>query len=623
MDTAEGLIRQVPFFETIDRVEIARLLGALESRTFAAGSVVFSEGEPADSLYLLEEGRVRLTVRTPGGEATLAELDSGTHFGELGVLLARRTASAHALTDLRVWTLPRERFEKLMREDPSLAMSVGSSLGTLLDRRSRERVGAPVPATDRLTIGGKRRPASRRRTLVGVAAMVGVPVALWWLPPPSGLSVAGWHAGLILLGAAIGWLLEPLPDFVVAFAMTAAWGIAGLVPLSVAFAGFLTPSWVLALGALVLAAAIVRSGLLYRLALTLLRTFPSTHTGQVLALVLGGVAVTPLLPLATARVATVASLSRELAREMGYAPRSHAGAAFGFAGLVGHGSFSSVFLTGLAMNFFVVELLPAADRVRFGWLGWLGAAIPAGIVILGGGLAALLWLFPPETRATKSPEVLRRQEQALGPLSRGERVTLVALAVLLLGLMLQPLHGIEPSWIAVSTIVLCFAGTGLDRDGFRTGVDWGYVVFFGLLLGTGGVLQRVGLDRWIASVLAPVAGAISAPVALVAAIALVVFAVRILVPRIPATLLLALVFVPAAPQLGLSPWVAGFVVLMAANTWLHPSQSDFLALIRGPKHDELFSEQDGIRMGVAITVVMLVALVVSVPYWQAIGVLAP
>lgn len=625
MDAAERLIRQVPFFESLDRVEISRLLGALEPRAFPSGSVVFKEDDPADSLYLLEEGRVRLSVRTPDGDATLAELDSGSHFGELGVLLARRTASAHALSDLRVWRLPRERFEKLMREDPSLAAAVGSSLGALLDRRSRERVGAPIPvrATERLTIGGKRAPASPRRAIVGALAMIGAPLALWWLPPPAGLSVEGWHAGLILLGAAIGWLLEPLPDFVVALGMTAAWGIAGLVPLPVAFAGFLSPSWVLALGALVLAAAIVRSGLLFRLALTLLRTFPSTHLGQVLALTLGGVLVTPLLPLATARVATVASLSRELAREMGYPPRSHAGAALGFAGVVGHGAFSSIFLTGLAMNFFVVELLPEADRLAFGWLGWLVAAAPAGLVILAGGLAALLGLFPPEIRATKAPEVLLRQQRALGALSRGEHVTLVALAVLLLGLLLQPLHGIAPSWIAITTIVLSFMGTGLDRDGFRTGVDWGYVVFFGLLLGVGGVLRRVGIDGWIASVLVPVAGTLREPVLLVAAIALVVFACRTLVPRIPATLLLALVFVPAAPELGLSPWVAGFAVLLAANTWIHPSQSDFLMLLRGARDDDLFSQPDGVRMGLALTFVMLAALVLSVPYWAAIGVLAP
>ena len=233
-----------------------------------------------------------------------------------------------------------------------------------------------------------------------------VPAALWYATPPHGLTAHGWHAGLIVLAAALAWLLEPVPDFVVALAMAAAWGLAGFVPLARAFAGFTSPSYAVALGALGLAAAMARSGLLFRIALLLLKTFPATYVGQVLALLVGGLAVTPLMPLAIGRIATVAPLTHETGTRARFAGRSRGSAGLAFAGILGYAAFSSIFLTGLAMNFYVQALLPAADRARFSWVVWLLAALPMGLVILAGSIVMLLVLFRPEQAVRPSAEVL-------------------------------------------------------------------------------------------------------------------------------------------------------------------------------------------------------------------------
>ncbi len=71
-------------------MEIARLIGALEEVRFLAGVTIFEEGADAEALYLLQRGRVAVTVRAASGERSLAELDAPAHFGELGLLLARR-----------------------------------------------------------------------------------------------------------------------------------------------------------------------------------------------------------------------------------------------------------------------------------------------------------------------------------------------------------------------------------------------------------------------------------------------------------------------------------------------------------------------------------------------------
>src|SRR5207253_922156 len=211
----EGLLRGVPYLRDLDRVSFARLLGALEEVSFPAGALIAEEGESADALYLLEEGGVRVTVHSDAGEVEVADMTAPAYFGELGLLLSRRTGSIRATTDVRLWRMPRERFEALVRERPQIGLSVAKTLAQLLDRRQRSLVGAPLGETDLPATPVEQAGAGRRglRSAYGLAIALAVPLALWWLPPPAGLDQSGWRVVAILLGAAVAWPCEPLPHF--------------------------------------------------------------------------------------------------------------------------------------------------------------------------------------------------------------------------------------------------------------------------------------------------------------------------------------------------------------------------------------------------------------------------
>jgi hypothetical protein len=182
---------------------------------------------------------------------------------------------------------------------------------------------------------------------------------------------------------------------------------------------------------------------------------------------------------------------------------------------------------------------------------------------------------------------------------------------------------IDGEWFALSALVLLIAGGAHDPTSFLSSLDWGFLILFGVLLGTGDVLRSVGVDRWIADALIPLTRTVGHSGILIVLLAAGVVVFRIILRWIPATLLLSLVLVPAAPRLGVSPWIVGFVVLMAANTWLHPRQSDFCRLTRDATKGETFTDHHGVIVGVGMTVLTLLALTVSVPYWRAIGLLSP
>ena len=76
-----------------------------------------------------------------------------------------------------------------------------------------------------------------------------------------------------------------------------------------------------------------------------------------------------------------------------------------------------------------------------------------------------------------------------------------------------------------------------------------------------------------------------------------------------------------APQLGISPWLAGLVVLLAANIWILPYQGLEYLVAREATVGEAFDDRQGTRIGLALTAVRFVAIAASVPAWKLMGLL--
>jgi DASS family divalent anion:Na+ symporter len=104
-------------------------------------------------------------------------------------------------------------------------------------------------------------------------------------------------------------------------------------------------------------------------------------------------------------------------------------------------------------------------------------------------------------------------------------------------------------------------------------------------------------------------------------LALVPIVVRLVLPMAPSAFLLVLTLVPAAPQLGLSGWVVGFVVFTTVLAWLMPSQYELLRIVREMLGPDSFTQREAALVGAGMTIVVLVAVVASLPYWRAIGLL--
>lgn len=111
------------FLEGVPEEDRRRLLAATQRRRFARREVLFHEGDPGDTVHLLDRGRVAVRITTPSGDvATLRVRGPGEVIGELALLDARsrRTATVVALERAETLALHRDQFADLRRRHPSV-----------------------------------------------------------------------------------------------------------------------------------------------------------------------------------------------------------------------------------------------------------------------------------------------------------------------------------------------------------------------------------------------------------------------------------------------------------------------------------------------------------------------
>jgi len=127
-------LRQVPLFESLDDATARKLCGLVETLDCPAHQVLFHAGDVGDAMYLIERGKVRISVRARDGhEVTLANLRRGDFFGEMALLDGqRRSADAVVAEDARLALLSREHFLSFMRSSPDVALEMLTALANRL-----------------------------------------------------------------------------------------------------------------------------------------------------------------------------------------------------------------------------------------------------------------------------------------------------------------------------------------------------------------------------------------------------------------------------------------------------------------------------------------------------------
>ena len=135
----EQVVRDLPLLARLPRDDRQALATRARLRSYPSGTTIFLEGEPGDSMHVIVEGRVSVSVSNgAGGEATIASVGPGDCVGELSLLDGRpRSAAAIAATATKTMVVTRESFVEWLAERPPAALALLETLSLRL-RRTNE-----------------------------------------------------------------------------------------------------------------------------------------------------------------------------------------------------------------------------------------------------------------------------------------------------------------------------------------------------------------------------------------------------------------------------------------------------------------------------------------------------
>ncbi len=149
MSAHADLLRRVPLFATLTADQIASFADRFRVETFAADTFIFLEGDPAERLWVVQDGQVKIINSSADGQENLLEVIlPGEMFGGAGILFPVHPATAVAMTDTTTVSLERAEYLQLVRQFPDIALHIIAILG----ERLRAAMKMRALATDRVDI---------------------------------------------------------------------------------------------------------------------------------------------------------------------------------------------------------------------------------------------------------------------------------------------------------------------------------------------------------------------------------------------------------------------------------------------------------------------------------------
>lgn len=135
-----SVIAASPLFEMLSSAELGHLAELASARRFAAGDVIFEEGDLGDSLFVVVRGQVEVARRQPqGGLHSLAVLSPPEFFGEMGLIDKDfRSATVRALTEVDLLQLSAQDLREFRRTHGDGFTFIVVNIARSLSARLRE-----------------------------------------------------------------------------------------------------------------------------------------------------------------------------------------------------------------------------------------------------------------------------------------------------------------------------------------------------------------------------------------------------------------------------------------------------------------------------------------------------
>jgi len=323
-------------------------------------------------------------------------------------------------------------------------------------------------------------------------------ILLLCVPAPEGLGVRGIRALAVFVLCLSLWVTGYLPLAITSILGMALVPMLGVLSPEEAFSLFGNKAVFFILGALMMAAALYKTGLGSRIAFTVLVQFDNRPEKIIAGIMATSALLSCIMP-EHAVAALLFPIVFEIVRSMGLKPlQSNLGKALFLAMAWGAVIGGVTTYLGGARNLLAVGILEKNYGLSIGFFQWIVYALPIPLVILWVAYFLILYFFRPEVVSAQAAHVkLERDIEEMGPL-KAEEKKLMAVLVVVICCWLFLSQYIHISVTAILGGVLIFVLKIIDWKDIEDYVNWGVILMYGGAIVVATALTSSGATSWVA-----------------------------------------------------------------------------------------------------------------------------
>ena len=406
-----------------------------------------------------------------------------------------------------------------------------------------------------------------------ISAIVTIAVALsgWVIPVPDGLTVNAWYLFTIFLGTVVGFILQPVELGTIALIALVACAVSGAMTFKQVLTAFSGNTVWLIVSAFILARAFILTGLGRRIAYLAMRAFGDSSLKLVYSIALSDIIIGPAIPSNSARAGgLIYPIVRSLAEAFGSDPEKSPrkiGAYLVMSVFQIDLVVSAMFLTAMVGNPIAVELSQKVFGIEITWMQWFVAASVPGICALILIPYAIFKFYPPEIKETPEAQELADHElQAMGPMSRSEKV-LLGVFIMLLGLWatasMTHLDSTLIAFMGLCILLVCRVLKWTDVTGEKKA--WDTLIWVGGVIIMSDYLNKLGFIPWFARILENQLVGVSMVTALVLSFVIYLYSHYFFASMSAHVTSMDAALITLGAAAGAPPFISAFVVAIASN----------------------------------------------------------
>lgn len=335
--------------------------------------------------------------------------------------------------------------------------------------------------------------------LLWVGALLSI---LWFVPPPTGLTLQAWHLFAVFLSTIVGIIINALPMGALALLALAFCTITQTLTIKQGLSTFSSHIVWLILCAFLLARGFIKTGLGARIAYYFILNMGKSTLGLAYGLIASEFLLAPFTPSNSARGAgiiypIVSSLADEYKSHPKEGTERKIGAYLMTLAYQANVITSAMFLTATAGNP-LISSFAAKLGVELTWTSWALAALVPGILSLLILPLILFYFYPPEIKQTpEAPQVARQKLAEMGKLKFSEWIMLGTFSLLLVLWVFGSTLGVDATVAALVGLAILLSTNVLTFDDIlKENNAWHTFVWLSVLLTLSNFLNEFGMMTW-------------------------------------------------------------------------------------------------------------------------------